>query len=318
MTDEQLAVRPSPELWPVWATVAHTAGARAYWLCEVIGEPGADMLPFTNLADGGWEDDLDHPRGAGELVEALDSTWRLLEGCLDRWTPEMLASGIRARVCRHGAGPHPRLDPPAPLQPRRVPLRRAVPDPRHPRAGADRPVAPMRSWHAGVAAGLVLLVSCTAVREPSPSASIAPSAEPSPSVAAASASATAEPSPSVPLARPVTEQVEEGIRLTVTLDRDRTGFVSGSSPRRWSRTSAAMSSSGATRAAASTPFPSGCGRTIRRVPPTDAKTGRAMSDPQAGDGGQAHDRFRSGIQLPPRRVARQRRKLRMHKRPSGE
>ncbi len=83
----------------------------------------------------------------------------------------------------------------------------------------------MRSWHAGVAAGLVLLVSCTAVREPSPSASIAPSAEPSPSVAAASASATAEPSPSVPLARPVTEQVEEeGIRLTVTLDRDRTEF----------------------------------------------------------------------------------------------
>ncbi len=79
----------------MWATVAHTAGARAYWLCEVIGEPGADMLPFTNLADGGWEDDLDHPRGAGELVEALDSTWRLLEGCLDRWTPEMLASEIR-------------------------------------------------------------------------------------------------------------------------------------------------------------------------------------------------------------------------------
>ena len=95
MTDEQLAVRPSPDLWPVWATVAHTAGGRAYWLCEVIGEPGADTTPFTNLAEGGWEDDLDHPRGADELVEALDSTFRLVEGCLDRWTPEMLADEIR-------------------------------------------------------------------------------------------------------------------------------------------------------------------------------------------------------------------------------
>ena len=95
MTDEQLAVRPSPDLWPVWATVAHTAGARAYWLCEVTGEPGADATPFTNLAGGGWEDDLDHPRGAGELVEALDSTWRVVEGCLDRWTPEMLADEVR-------------------------------------------------------------------------------------------------------------------------------------------------------------------------------------------------------------------------------
>ena len=29
--------------------------------------------------------------GPHELLEALDSTWRLIEGCLDRWTPEMLA-----------------------------------------------------------------------------------------------------------------------------------------------------------------------------------------------------------------------------------
>ena len=77
--------------WPIWATVGHTAGARVYWLCDVIGEPGADTTPFPNAATTGWEDDLDHPRGAHELVEALDSTWRLIEGCLDRWTPEMLA-----------------------------------------------------------------------------------------------------------------------------------------------------------------------------------------------------------------------------------
>ncbi|MGH2450426.1 MAG: DinB family protein [Candidatus Limnocylindria bacterium] len=91
MTDEHLAIRPSADRWPIWATVGHTAGVRVYWLCDVIGEPGAETTPFTDVADTGWEDDLDHLRGADELVEALDSTWRLIEGCLDRWTPDMLA-----------------------------------------------------------------------------------------------------------------------------------------------------------------------------------------------------------------------------------
>lgn len=90
LTDEQLAIRPSPDRWPIWATVGHTAGVRVYWLCQMIGEPGLETTPFTDPADNGWEDDLDHPRGADELVEALDSTWRLVERCLDRWTPDML------------------------------------------------------------------------------------------------------------------------------------------------------------------------------------------------------------------------------------
>jgi uncharacterized damage-inducible protein DinB len=95
MPAEQLAIRPAPDLWPIWATVGHTAGARVYWLCAVIGEPGAETTPFADAGnDAGWEDDLDHPRSADELVEALDSTFRLVEACLDRWTPEMLADEI--------------------------------------------------------------------------------------------------------------------------------------------------------------------------------------------------------------------------------
>ena len=94
MTAEQLAVRPSPDLWPIWAIVGHTAGARVYWLCDVIGEPGVETTPFVAGVEAGWEDDLDHPRGAQELVEALDSTFGVVEGCLDRWTPEMLADEI--------------------------------------------------------------------------------------------------------------------------------------------------------------------------------------------------------------------------------
>jgi uncharacterized damage-inducible protein DinB len=95
MTDEQLAVRPSPDLWPIWATVGHTAGARVYWLCHVVGEPGVETTPFTDPSGFGWEDDPDHPRMANELADALDSTFRIVEGCLDRWTPAMLPDEIR-------------------------------------------------------------------------------------------------------------------------------------------------------------------------------------------------------------------------------
>ena len=72
MTDEQLAIRPSPDRWPIWATVGHTAGVRVYWLCTVLGEPGAEATPWPDAGDdNGWEDDLDHPRTATELVGAL-------------------------------------------------------------------------------------------------------------------------------------------------------------------------------------------------------------------------------------------------------
>ena len=95
MTDEQLAIRPGPDLWPIWATVGHTAGTRVYWLCDVIGEPGADTTPFASGAEDGWEDHLDHPRTADELAAALDTTFAIIEGCLDRWTTEMLDDEIR-------------------------------------------------------------------------------------------------------------------------------------------------------------------------------------------------------------------------------
>ena len=90
MTDEQLAIRPSPDGWPIWATVGHTAGTRVYWLCDQVGEPGAEATPFANAGGIGWEDDLDHPRTATELVGALDTTFGLIEAALDTWTLEMM------------------------------------------------------------------------------------------------------------------------------------------------------------------------------------------------------------------------------------
>jgi uncharacterized damage-inducible protein DinB len=93
MTDEDLAIRPSPERWPIWATVGHIAGTRVYWLCTVLGEGGAEKTPFGQ-SDDGWEDDLDHPRGAAELVTALDTTWAIIDHCLDNWTPAMLEERV--------------------------------------------------------------------------------------------------------------------------------------------------------------------------------------------------------------------------------
>jgi len=95
MTDEQLAIRPASDLWPIWATVGHTAAARVYWLCGIVGEPGAETTPFPDPLTGeGWEDDLDHPRSAGELVTALDTTWAIVEACLDRWAPATLEETV--------------------------------------------------------------------------------------------------------------------------------------------------------------------------------------------------------------------------------
>ena len=87
MTDEQLALRAAPDQMALWATVAHLAGARIYWLCGILGEPGADTTPFPDpVSDPGWEDDPSHPRSAAELVAVLDSSWRIVDDCLGRWT----------------------------------------------------------------------------------------------------------------------------------------------------------------------------------------------------------------------------------------
>jgi hypothetical protein len=90
LSDEELAIRPAPDGWPIWAIVAHTAGARVWWLCHVFGEPGAEMVSFVDSNGVGWEDDLDHPRNAEELTSALSTSWVIVDGCLQRWTPRLL------------------------------------------------------------------------------------------------------------------------------------------------------------------------------------------------------------------------------------
>ncbi len=97
LSDEQLKLRARPDYWPIWAIVGHTAGMRVYWLCGVFKESGAETTPF-NTSGYGWEDDESTPRGSGELVTALESTWKIVERCLERWTPAMLGDEFTREI----------------------------------------------------------------------------------------------------------------------------------------------------------------------------------------------------------------------------
>jgi hypothetical protein len=96
LTDEQLALRPSPDRWPLWATVGHTACQRVFWLCDFAGEPGAETTRFTDAGHNcPGDDDLETVLSSAQLVEALDSTFDIVERCLDRWTLASLGEVLR-------------------------------------------------------------------------------------------------------------------------------------------------------------------------------------------------------------------------------
>jgi uncharacterized damage-inducible protein DinB len=101
LTPDQLGLRTASHQWAVWQLAGHMAGARTYWLHDVLGEgdPATrDMFRVDSttvadlpLEDAGWEDDEDHPRDAAEIVEAFDLTWTMIDDCLQRWTTDDLA-----------------------------------------------------------------------------------------------------------------------------------------------------------------------------------------------------------------------------------
>ncbi|MEO5940515.1 MAG: DinB family protein, partial [Candidatus Limnocylindrales bacterium] len=37
LTEEQLALKPTPGRWPLWATIGHAACQRVFWLCVFAG-----------------------------------------------------------------------------------------------------------------------------------------------------------------------------------------------------------------------------------------------------------------------------------------
>jgi hypothetical protein len=95
LTDDQLALRPSPDRWPIWATIGHLSCQRVFWLCDFAGEPGADATPYPDAGDNcPGDDDLEHVLGAQQLVDGLDASFAIVERCLDAWTAESLVEVI--------------------------------------------------------------------------------------------------------------------------------------------------------------------------------------------------------------------------------
>ena len=60
LSEDQLATKPGPERWPMWATIGHLACQRVFWMCDFAGEPGAVGSPFPNAGfDCPGDDDLE-------------------------------------------------------------------------------------------------------------------------------------------------------------------------------------------------------------------------------------------------------------------
>ena len=109
---EQFALRAGPEEMAIWQIASHMAGSRAYWFHDILGEGdpavrdmfrvASTTVPGLPLHDARWEDDETHPRTATEIVDAFHETWGLIEGCLERWTPddlnEQLPQGSSGRL----------------------------------------------------------------------------------------------------------------------------------------------------------------------------------------------------------------------------
>ena len=85
LSAEQLALSVAPSQRPVWLLAAHIIGTRVGWFQGVMGEGDAAVAAFDP-----WDAEGAPPRTAVELVEGLEATWRMIAGCLDRWTPAML------------------------------------------------------------------------------------------------------------------------------------------------------------------------------------------------------------------------------------
>jgi uncharacterized damage-inducible protein DinB len=88
LTADQLALRAAPGLRSIGATALHIIGCRMFWFTEFLGEDGGEEVK----AYASWNEAALKPGSpipaAAELAQALDRTWRMMTGCLARWSPD--------------------------------------------------------------------------------------------------------------------------------------------------------------------------------------------------------------------------------------
>ena len=95
LSEAQLALGAAPHLLPIGVLAAHIIAARVYWMHDMLSEGSAEIAPLQK-----WDDPGEPARSAAELVGGLETTWRLVQDPLARWTPEDLAQTVE--VVRRG------------------------------------------------------------------------------------------------------------------------------------------------------------------------------------------------------------------------
>lgn len=87
---EQLDRRAAPGLRSIRELAVHLIAVRARWFREVLDEGGNEID-----AIGTWDRTGEPARGGRELAAGLETTWRLMAGAVNHWTPEQTREEIK-------------------------------------------------------------------------------------------------------------------------------------------------------------------------------------------------------------------------------
>lgn len=88
LTRRQLGLSVSSSEWTIGAVAQHVIANRVWWFHMWMGEGSDELAPIADWdpAAPGETPALD----ASELVAGLDSSWRMIEDALNRWTADDL------------------------------------------------------------------------------------------------------------------------------------------------------------------------------------------------------------------------------------
>jgi uncharacterized damage-inducible protein DinB len=115
LTDEQLALRKTPQDWSIGMYATHIVANRAWWFHARMGEGSDDLTSLELWALGVCEAGVDPCHPAAELVAGLEKTWQMIEATLARRTPadleQVFAPFSEADRVRHAKLVEPALQP---------------------------------------------------------------------------------------------------------------------------------------------------------------------------------------------------------------
>ena len=83
LSADQLALKSAPHLRSIGDNVLHIISARSGWCSGDLHEGGETMASLV-----AWSRPGTPTRSAAELVNALETTWQLMQEMIARWTPD--------------------------------------------------------------------------------------------------------------------------------------------------------------------------------------------------------------------------------------